>query len=269
MPTPDLTVANDASPGDWIAPRLHGKFGAVTLTVPGGFAAYARICHPARDSHDKMVKWSEVAQVTGGTAHSLMQWHALVGSPDHFNFKGSLWDDGAPDRGNLALPQLEELCELLVWHTTDASRCIMGLWVGWGWVEGSCSFMTMIRRGADHVWVESSPGPAFSVDDLHKARLRLPGRDYVLLAGPLSGATRIRATYCPRLVMSQSPNLLWPTDHAWFVASEIDFDSTLVGGSADLIQSILAAPELDAWPVSPDDSLAFDADKINHVAEQP
>jgi hypothetical protein len=51
------------------------------------------------------------------------------------------------------------------------------------------------------------------------------------------------------------------------VASEIDFDSSLVGGSSDLIRDILNAPGLDAWAVGPDDSLAFDADNINEVLE--
>jgi hypothetical protein len=65
----------------------------------------------------------------------------------------------------------------------------------------------------------------------------------------------------------QSPNIFWPADRTWCVASEIDFDSTLVGGSARLIEAILNTPELDTWPVGPDDSLAYDADKINHVPE--
>jgi hypothetical protein len=56
---------------------------------------------------------------------------------------------------------------------------------------------------------------------------------------------------------------MWPGDRAWFVASEIDFDSTLVGGSAGLIEAILETPELDAWPLGPDDSLTYDADRIN------
>jgi hypothetical protein len=47
------------------------------------------------------------------------------------------------------------------------------------------------------------------------------------------------------------------------VCGEIDFDSTLVGGSASLIEAILHTPELDAWSVNPGDSLAFDADELN------
>jgi hypothetical protein len=61
----------------------------------------------------------------------------------------------------------------------------------------------------------------------------------------------------------QSPNLLWPVDPSWCVATEIDFDSTLVGGSARLIEAVLADPRLEALPVRPDDSLQADADTVN------
>jgi len=64
---------------------------------------------------------------------------------------------------------------------------------------------------------------------------------------------------------AQSPNLFWPADRTWCVAREIDFDSTLVGGTAELVDTILAAPALDAWEVGPDDALTFDADHINSV----
>ncbi len=49
------------------------------------------------------------------------------------------------------------------------------------------------------------------------------------------------------------------------MASEIDFDSTLVGGSTQLIDDVLQSPALDSWPVQPDDSLAADADRVNPV----
>ena len=57
--------------------------------------------------------------------------------------------------------------------------------------------------------------------------------------------------------------LFWPADRAWCVASEIDFDSTLVGGTTELIEAISQEPTLESWPVEPDDSLAFDGDRVN------
>lgn len=268
MLTGDLSVTEDASPGEWIAPRLRGEFGAVTLAVPSSYAAYARICHPASDREGRSVGWSEVARATGCTAHPLMQWHALVGSSDPFSFKGSLWRGGDPERGNLAAHSLEVVCELLGKHTTDAKHCFFAVWIGWSWVHGGG---LVARTG--HVGTSSTTQPteyapaAFSADELSRARLILPDhdREYVLLAGPLSAVPRLGDPDALGGSSPKSPNMFWPADRAWCVASEIDFDSTLIGGSCDLIQTVLDAPGLDAWPVNPEDSLAADADQINHV----
>jgi hypothetical protein len=48
------------------------------------------------------------------------------------------------------------------------------------------------------------------------------------------------------------PNLWWPNDRAWFVATEIDLVSTYVGGSADLVRAIVASPEIEAFEVAAD-----------------
>jgi len=42
------------------------------------------------------------------------------------------------------------------------------------------------------------------------------------------------------------PNLWWPDDRAWCVASEIDLDETFVGGTRTLIDDILAREDLGA-----------------------
>ncbi len=96
--------------------------------------------------------------------------------------------------------------------------------------------------------------------------MHLPGRDYLLLEGPLSAATKIGHWASLTRFLNQSPNLFWPVDRAWCVSSEVDFDSTLIGGSTALIHEILEHPMFDAWRVEPDDSLACDADKINAAA---
>lgn len=265
----ELKVAGDASPGGWIAPRLGGEFGAVTLAVPSGYAAYARICHPATDGEDAPVTWSRVARATGRTAHPLMQWHALIGSPDHLNFKGSLWPGGDPELGNLGGHSLEVLCGLLGENTTDAEHCFFAVWDGWGWVHGGGGRIELVRpglvgTGSGSEPVECAPA-AFSADELSRPRLMLPGREYVLLSGPLSVAGKIGDPGGSGGFEPRSPNLFWPSDHVWCVASEIDFDSTLVAGTTDLIGAILDEPRLDAWPVGPEDSLAYDADRINPI----
>jgi len=84
----------------------------------------------------------------------------------------------------------------------------------------------------------------------------------LLLGGPVSGALAL-SCYGENWPAWQSPNLLWPADRAWFLASEIDFNSTLVAGDTDLIADILACPALELWPVRPHDSLGSDGDTVN------
>lgn len=62
-----------------------------------------------------------------------------------------------------------------------------------------------------------------------------------------------------------SPQLIWPTDRSWLVVTEVDFDSTLVGGGAELIAAVVDSPGLEAWAVDPDVSLACGADELDPV----
>jgi hypothetical protein len=256
-----MRVLEDVSAGAWIAPRRGGAFGAVTLEVPGGYHAYARICHPATDREGNPASWREVARATGRRAHPLMQWHALVNAADPLDMSDSgLWKGENPDYGNLPPRQLAALCELLAEQTARSDRCFFALWDGYGGLE-TYGWRSDAATGSDAA--DTNPSRhVFSTQELSRPRLRLPHRDYLVLAGALHDAGRI-CSWVGDHPFAQSPNLFWQADQAWFVASEIDFDSTLVGGPTSLIEAILHTPELDAWPVEPDDSLASYADRIN------
>jgi hypothetical protein len=140
--------------------------------------------------------------------------------------------------------------------STPAS-CWLCLWDGYGWLHGSPSVVIMGRRGSIPV------PPVFPAEVLDGPRVRLPGRDYLLFAGPLAAAPQLGWTDPYGFFFPQSPNLFWPADHAWCVASEIDLFCTLVGGSDDLAEALIADPRLDTWPVQPHDPIAFDSDQIN------
>lgn len=258
----DLKVIDGTEAGAWIEPRLGGEFGAVTLQVPRGYENYARIFHRASDREGKPVSWSHVAELLGTTAHRAMQWHAVVGCADPDALPSPKWP-GEPMVGELDHTQLDTLCEILIAHTDEPERCFFGL----------CSILG---------WVEEVLPP----EKLGQPRLELPmGRDHIVLQGPLSAVGQIgaKAPFGLSLTLVAdgvdpreragiseheircSPSLIWPGNRSWFVASEVDFDSTLVGGSPALIDAIVRSPELEAWIVEPDDSLACDADKINDV----
>jgi hypothetical protein len=81
--------------------------------------------------------------------------------------------------------------------------------------------------------------------------------------GPLRAALSIGHQVTADWRLPQSPNLLWPADRSWLLATEIDFDSTLIGASTKLAEELLQATRLEAWPVGIDDDLTIDGDQIN------
>ena len=118
--------------------------------------------------------------------------------------------------------------------------------------------------------------PGILSDEISRGpRLELPNRSYVLFCG---GVTTFGDPGWPARVPwsdhtdadeqrwvrpPDAPNLLWPDDHAWVMVSEIDFDSTIVAGSAELIAAIVADPALEAASIPADSDLSWDADEVN------
>ncbi|HET9861587.1 MAG TPA: hypothetical protein VFQ19_17575 [Nocardioidaceae bacterium] len=73
------------------------------------------------------------------------------------------------------------------------------------------------------------------------------------MAGDWGAADLVPGT--PRRL--NSPNLIWPADHAWFVATEIDLPWTGIGGSTALIEDLFSAQDLDVEEVEPRDDLPY------------
>ncbi len=80
----------------------------------------------------------------------------------------------------------------------------------------------------------------------HRPHLRSSGRDYHLFGGPVDAATRIGHWITKEWFDAQSPSIFWPEDHSWCVATEVDADTTLVGGSRDLIAEVTNSSLLEA-----------------------
>lgn len=88
-------------------------------------------------------------------------------------------------------------------------------------------------------------------------------REHLLFRGPLRAATNLGEQVTPDWFLPQSPNLLWPLDRTWFLATEIDLDSTPVGGPADLVDALASVPGLEVWRVDADDDLSSEGDHLN------
>ena len=215
----------DLSPADWIVAGVERDDGVGSL-LPAGFEAYARVLHPAaqwRGAEPRAVTWAEVAQANKRRLHRLVQFDALIGVDRDEQ------SDYAVATGEIPDEVQGPFFELLSRHTDDRDDCWFGLWDGWGGLGSDSSATT--------------------------PRISLPGREYILLRGPLSGIGEVRDELWPSLV--------WPGDRAWCVATDIDLDSTYVGGSAALIAELLDDLRLETWTAQIEDRVDVGADEIN------
>jgi hypothetical protein len=269
-----LEHRSDVSAGGWIGPRLHGFGGLVQCVVPGGFPAYARILHPAYDRDGEPVTWAEVCRRTGHVAHGLMQWNSIAGVVRHVTTEGrwprrhevghecSEWPGSEPRIGDVPPETLARVLDVLAGFTDGDADCFHAMWDGWGWLHrGAWFFLTAHDDG--------SPAPeplapaGLPPEIVGGPKLALPGREYVLFRGPLRAALRMGHQVTEEWFSAQSPSLLWPADRSWCLATEIDFDSTLVGGPQALVDALLEAPGLEVWQVEPTDDLTVDGDAVN------
>ena len=243
-PASRLRPTTDLSPADWVVASV-GPFGSgVGGILPHRFESYARIIHPAASKDTGAVRWAEVAAWSGGTLHARVQFDALA-RPRNGGGRGPAPWDEEPESGRLAPEPLSRLCQMLAGHTQAAQRCWFCLWEGYAWVP----------RAVPREIVDGS-------------RVRLPQRGYILFEGPLDAASEMGDRPTDDWFIPQSPNLFWPEDRAWCVATEIDLDSTYVGGSARLVRDLVSEASLESFEVRLADPLWADSDDLNPIADQ-
>jgi len=82
------------------------------------------------------------------------------------------------------------------------------------------------------------------------------GRAEGAAAGPGLPAVLRRRRQCVAFVDSerQMPNLWWPADRSWCVASDGDLAWTYIGGSAELARRLESEARIEVLPASPKDS---------------
>jgi hypothetical protein len=230
-----LEFVRDVSVAGWIGGRL-APFSDPSLgsVVPRGYPAYARILHPPSLPDGTPTTWAAVCAATGHEAHALMEWRVV----------GERWTGQEPYEGSLECEQLTVLADVLSGFTRG--WCHFALWDGFGWIPGTPGIAFTDGRRVP---------PAFPPDVLSGPRLRLPSRDYLLFRGQLADLLHLGWTYPGGIDDLQSPNLMWPADRSWFVATEIDFDSTLVGGSEELVEALAVTEGLEVWRVDASDCL--------------
>ena len=240
-----------------VANRLSDFGTTVSSILPSGFEAYARILHPAEtpgNGHGKLVRWSEVAAWSGSPLRPGSQFHSIA-LPMVAPESPAPWDGQGPQQGTLYPPDAAILADHLRPWTSTPEKCWFGVWDGYGWEithlmtsDGSSSALpdpvpSSIRRGL---------------------RVHLPHRDYLLYSGPVEAAMEsVHLTD-----WGQAPNLWWPEDRAWFVASEIDLAWSYVGGSAGMVKALVSDARIEALPVEPTDAHWFVEDWLQQMVDE-
>jgi hypothetical protein len=229
--------SSEVSAAEWIVERLHPFASDVGSFVPQGFEAYARVLHPlwrVEQGQRSKVRWADLAREAGTTIRPTVQLEELRPGPE----------TEPPLVGTLEQDELDALVGLVAPHTSSPQSCWFGLWEGYGWMQGGPAVAELAprpahkgfrRRRRSPVEPVAPPGP----------RVQIPGRSLALYRGPIEAA----AAFCQPPAF-QSPNLWWPEDRAWCVASEIDLPSTYLGGSRALVQEVLHDGRLEAIPAT-------------------
>jgi hypothetical protein len=259
--------STDVHQADWIAERLT-SWGKDSLTVgsviPGGFEAYARVLHPAEapDNGDRLVRWADVAAWSGMPLRNDAQFHSIAlpptdpGGPPPFGGQG-------PRKGSLYPPDAEVVASIARAWTSVPEDCWFCVWDGFGWNSvGEHAVLTATDEPSEVVREprrDPVPEPV-----RNGPRVRLPHRDYLLYKGP-AGAVVATAGLAGG---GQCANLWWPADRAWCVASEIDLQSTYVGGPRGLIDAIVADTKIEALPASTDDPVSRVEDWVTAWVDQ-
>ena len=82
--------------------------------------------------------------------------------------------------------------------------------------------------------------------------LNLPHRTYYLTQAPLTATTKLRY---PDTDGWRNPDLLWPEDHRWFIATDVDFWAVYVGGTSAFTTELASSIPTRTEPVLLTDAL--------------
>jgi len=244
----------DTRSGDWLVERIHGFAQNVGSIVPSGFESYARVFHPVEEGLWR--RWRDVAAHNGRLVHAEMQFHLISRPP------GEAPDGYEPLSemavGCLPSEELQLLTDLLARHTTETTSCWFAVWEGYGQLHGTPtpSQVTSTSGGVPTDPVDVPPILPRQV--LEGPRLALPNRAYVVLHGVLREVPDLF-----ELLGAQSPNLWWPEDHSWCVATEIDLGWTYVAGSEALVDDVVRCPDLEVLRATISDGATYDSDVLN------
>lgn len=128
-------------------------------------------------------------------------------------------------------------------------------------------FATLAAVGARHTstpdqaWFAVWEGHGFDSDETHGVlasipTFSLPHRNYYLVTGQVAALSGMR--YPGLHDAWRNPDLVWPDDRSWFVATDVDIWSLYVGGRASFIRELADSVTTPTAIVDLDDELELE-----------
>ena len=251
-----VALKTDLSDASWVVERLRPWGNTypqpVACFLPDIFEAYARLLHPGREYWRRddgsvaltMRSWSDLGARGGVDITAATRWEEVSA----FGPQAGTSDDlDEPLEGTMPALLVELVARFVGGWTRTPGNVWFGMWEGNGtWWKGAHSVLSF---GDD----PNSTAEAHRIDDERDRVLRAaptfgtPERKYFLMSGPLSAAPALNQAAGYR-----SPNLWWPDDRAWFISTEVDAQSTYVGGTASMIDALVASSDIEALPATSD-----------------
>ena len=244
----------------------------------GDERAWAAFAEPGYEVDAEHVTWEGAARALGATFDPLGSWADSVGGdPATKPRDADGWRYDVPEEGFLEPGHLAVVAEHLAAHTACGDEVYVGVWEGWGGLVGFLGHTPSraalvgdvagaparhrnaldrsIRDPFNSVFRRRTWQQGILSDEISKGpRLQLADREHVLFRGRIGEFERDDWTSTapwadPRDAWVHSPSVLWPADRMWYVATDVDLDSTLVGGSAELIRTLSADERVEAHPI--------------------
>jgi len=232
---------------DWVRGRLvYGR--SLRSWIPDDFERYARVLHPAHvrkqavdHISERSVPWSQISGWSGKPFDATSSIHDLSVRDD-----GMSWlRQGAslPMEGELERPLVDRLAEILAQATSTPGLLWLLVWYGYGTgvpLQARGRWWNRRRSRRRHRRPADDPRPLVDVSP----SLTHSGRRYLLHRGSIETPSDRNDDW---VFNNTPPSFWWPADRAWFVSTDIDWSSTYIAGSADLIDRLLDDRTLEVF----------------------
>ncbi len=190
---------------EWLDASCRGESWTVGALVPNHYESFLRLDAPAADDEDDADWWAAYRELFDVVA-SIGERHTA--SPDRAWF--AIWDG----------------------HGFDASQTRLV------WRSGPVDEAERRAREARQAELRDEDRrrhAAIRAELDQIPRIARPDRTYDLLQGPVSAVTTLRY---PDAESWRNPDLWWPDDRRWFVATDVDFWSLYVGGPSSFVAEL-------------------------------